>query len=189
MLCDNYSVQQKHLSLFYVDFIDFLLVIFIFSLRKNQTVRFRSLTTHKSIISRLISTIISKLDISFGLRVNTSATVVPGAPPVNVLGEAVSPTAIQVKWDPPPANRSNGNIIYYKVQFVEADRSDSEASITKVTNTSFVLDELKRWTTYRIWVLAGTSIGDGPPSYPINVQTHEDGTFSFIKRLYRNESI
>lgn len=96
------------------------------------------------------------------------------------MGEAVSPTAIQVKWDPPPANRSNGNIIYYKVQFVEADRSDSEASITKVNTTSFVLDELKRWTTYRIWVLAGTSIGDGPTSYPITVQTHEDGTFSFI---------
>jgi receptor-type tyrosine-protein phosphatase F len=40
--------------------------------------------------------------------------------------------------------------------------------------TRFVLDELKRWTTYRIWVLAGTSVGDGPSSFPITVRTHED---------------
>ncbi|XP_060521097.1 tyrosine-protein phosphatase Lar isoform X3 [Cylas formicarius] len=99
---------------------------------------------------------------------------VPGAPPSNVQGEAVSPTAIKVWWDPPPANRSNGNIIYYKLHFVEADRSDSEATINKLNSTSFVLDELKRWTTYRIWVLAGTSVGDGPASYPITVRTHED---------------
>ncbi|XP_057663136.1 tyrosine-protein phosphatase Lar isoform X3 [Diorhabda carinulata] len=99
---------------------------------------------------------------------------VPGAPPTNVIGEAVSPTAIKVTWDPPPANRTNGNIIYYKLQFVESDRSDSEANVIKFNGTTFVLDELKRWTTYRIWVLAGTSVGDGPSSYPITVRTHED---------------
>ncbi|KAJ8968142.1 hypothetical protein NQ314_002444 [Rhamnusium bicolor] len=112
--------------------------------------------------------------------VNANAAVVPGAPPSNVIGEAVSPTAIRVTWDPPPANRSNGNIIYYKLQFVEADRSDSEASEIKYNGTSLTLDELKRWTTYRIRVLAGTSVGDGPSSYPITIRTHEDGTFSLI---------
>lgn len=73
--------------------------------------------------------------------------------------------------------RSNGHIVYYKLQFVENGRSDSEASVVTLKNqTSFVLDELKKWTEYRIWVLAGTSIGDGPPSYPITIRTHEDGT-------------
>lgn len=60
---------------------------------------------------------------------------------------------------------------------MEAGRSDSEASVIKLNSTSFLLDELKRWTEYRIWVLAGTSVGDGPSSYPITVRTHEDGTF------------
>ncbi|XP_049808964.1 tyrosine-protein phosphatase Lar [Schistocerca nitens] len=100
---------------------------------------------------------------------------VPGAPPQNVRGEAVGPTSIRVTWDPPPADRSNGRIVYYKLQAVEAGRSDSEAHvITLQDNTSFTLDELKRWTEYRIWVLAGTSVGDGPSSYPITVRTHED---------------
>ncbi|XP_024084878.1 tyrosine-protein phosphatase Lar isoform X3 [Cimex lectularius] len=99
---------------------------------------------------------------------------VPGAPPQNVSGEAVGPTSIRVSWKPPPADRSNGRIIYYKLQFVESGRSDSEGTITKLNQTSILLDELKRWTEYRIWVLAGTSVGDGPPSYPITVRTHED---------------
>lgn len=112
------------------------------------------------------------------LSYNANATVVPGAPPSNVSGEAVSPTAIKVSWEPPSAERSTGNIIYYKLQVVEAGRSDSEATVIKIINgTSFVIDELKRWTEYRIWVLAGTSVGDGPASYPITVRTHEDGTF------------
>ncbi|KAK9502630.1 hypothetical protein O3M35_011363 [Rhynocoris fuscipes] len=101
---------------------------------------------------------------------------VPGAPPQNVTGEAVGPTSIRVSWQPPPAESSNGRIIYYKLHCVESGRSDSEASVTKLNTTSITLDELKRWTEYRIWVLAGTSVGDGPPSYPIVVRTLEDGT-------------
>lgn len=91
-------------------------------------------------------------------------------------GVAEGPTSIRVSWEPPPADRSNGRIVYYKLQVVEAGRSDSEAVVTVLNGTSFLLDELKRWTEYRIWVLAGTSVGDGPPSYPITVRTHEDGT-------------
>uniref|UniRef100_A0A8D8LUZ9 protein-tyrosine-phosphatase n=1 Tax=Cacopsylla melanoneura TaxID=428564 RepID=A0A8D8LUZ9_9HEMI len=100
---------------------------------------------------------------------------VPGAPPQNVSCEPVSSTSIRISWEPPPVERSNGHIVYYKLQFVENGRSDSEASVVTLKNqTSFVLDELKKWTEYRIWVLAGTSIGDGPPSYPITIRTHED---------------
>ncbi|XP_063235458.1 tyrosine-protein phosphatase Lar isoform X2 [Bacillus rossius redtenbacheri] len=99
---------------------------------------------------------------------------VPGAPPQNVTGEAVGPTSIRVSWSPPPAERSNGRIVYYKLQVAESGRSDSEALQITLNGTSFVLDELKRWTEYRIWVLAGTSVGDGPSSYPIAVRTHED---------------
>ncbi|XP_033336425.1 tyrosine-protein phosphatase Lar isoform X4 [Megalopta genalis] len=100
---------------------------------------------------------------------------VPGVPPRNVTGRALSPTSILVTWEPPPADESNGRIAYYKLQFVESGRSDTtEATLVKLNNTRFVLDELKKWTEYRIWVSAGTSVGDGPPSYPITVKTHED---------------
>ncbi|XP_037912845.1 tyrosine-protein phosphatase Lar isoform X5 [Hermetia illucens] len=99
---------------------------------------------------------------------------VPGAPPRNISAEATSPTTIALSWLPPPIERSNGRIIYYKVFFVEVGRSDSEATITTLNATSIVLDELKRWTEYKIWVLAGTSVGDGPSSHPITIRTLED---------------
>lgn len=48
------------------------------------------------------------------------------------------------------------------------------------------MDELKRWTEYKIWVLAGTSVGDGPRSHPIIVRTHEDGMYEFEKNEKKN---
>lgn len=103
--------------------------------------------------------------------------LVPVAPPRNVTAEATSATTIALKWEP-PVERSSGRIIYYKVFLVEAGRSDSEATVTTLSNaTIIVLDELKRWTDYKIWVLAGTSVGDGPKSYPLIVRTHEDGMY------------
>lgn len=100
--------------------------------------------------------------------------IVPGAPPRNITAEATSPTTIAISWSP-PVERSNGRIIYYKVFFVESGRLENEASVSTLNNTSIILDELKRWTEYKIWVLAGTSVGDGPRSHPILVKTHEDG--------------
>ena len=48
--------------------------------------------------------------------------------------------------------------------------------IEDVSNASeFVIDELKKWTEYRVWMLAGTIVGDGPSSYPVLVRTGEDG--------------
>lgn len=96
---------------------------------------------------------------------------------MNVTAVPVSPTTIRVSWQPPPADRANGRIAYYKLLYVEAGRSDSEATVIKLNQSSFDLDELRRWTEYRIWVLAGTSVGDGPTSLPVTARTHEDGTF------------
>lgn len=64
-----------------------------------------------------------------------------------------------------------------KVFIVEVGRSDSEATVTTVNTTQLVLDELKRWTEYKIWVLAGTSVGDGPKSFPVKIRTLEDGMY------------
>lgn len=58
---------------------------------------------------------------------------------------------------------------------MENGLSDSEASVTTLNATEIVLDELRRWTDYKIWVLAGTKVGDGPRSFPMVVRTLEDG--------------
>ena len=56
--------------------------------------------------------------------------------------------------------------------------------------SEYVIDELKKWTEYRVWMLAGTIVGDGPISYPTLVRTGEDGTTLFLKLVtYQGRNI
>lgn len=118
-------------------------------------------------------------------------TAVPEAPPQNVHAEAEDSSSIRVTWDPPPLEQQNGHIAYYKLYYVEASRPEPEAvevmlKSPQLSGTEFLLEELKKWTQYRIWLLAGTTVGDGPRSEPITVRTQEDGTRSTaIWRLFR----
>ena len=90
-------------------------------------------------------------------------------------------------WKPPPAGKRNGEIAYYKIFYVPSSvpstREEEEATLVRIEDSEaseFVIDELKKWTEYRVWMLAGTLVGDGPPSYPVLVRTGEDGRFLFI---------
>ena len=106
---------------------------------------------------------------------------VPGAPPQMVKAFPETSTSIRVSWQPPPENKRNGKILYYKIFYVQSTRSDPEATMIEIKKDSlkdyeFTIDELLKYTEYRLWMLAGTSVGDGPTSYPIIVKTDEDGT-------------
>lgn len=118
----------------------------------------------------------------------------PGAPPQNITATATSSSKIKVSWQPPPQDRANGRIMYYKLFFVEEGRLDSDADSIVIWNvTEFELDELKKWTEYKIWILAGTSVGDGPRSIPIKCRTHEDGMYdltrfmNFLKKTFKKK--
>jgi hypothetical protein len=72
---------------------------------------------------------------------------------------------LNVSWSPPPQDRSNGRILYYKISFVEEGRNFDEADTIQVWNvTDLAIEELRPFQKYQISVLAGTSIGDGPSS-------------------------
>lgn len=88
-----------------------------------------------------------------------------------------------VRWQPPPTERRNGRITYYKVFYVESERPENLADSIRLNTTELVIDELRRWTEYKVWVLAGTSVGDGPKSYPVMVQTQEDGKYFTYKKF------
>ena len=109
-----------------------------------------------------------------------SSSSVPGAPPQTINAYPESSTSLRVVWEPPPENKRNGIIAYYKIFYVPKTRSDSEAIVISNINPTareFVIDELMKWANYRIWMLAGTSVGDGPKSSPIDVKTDEDGMY------------
>jgi len=71
--------------------------------------------------------------------------------------------------------------MYYKIYFVENNDQDAltkEVTISNPNTRDYTIDQLKKWTEYKIWVLAGTSVGDGPNTDPIIIRTDEDGTFN-----------
>ncbi|KAF4525355.1 hypothetical protein B566_EDAN007837 [Ephemera danica] len=116
---------------------------------------------------------------------------VPGAPPQDVKAVAEGSRAIRVSWKPPPERQQNGELEYFKVQLVRSSQSDSEASVVLVNgnSSSIVLDKLAQWTEYRVWVLAGTQVGDGPSSFPITTPDIVSLTWSPPPRSERNGQV
>ncbi|XP_045020252.1 protein sidekick-1 isoform X1 [Bubalus bubalis] len=117
---------------------------------------------------------------------------VPTAPPQNVQVEAVNSTTIQFLWNPPPQQFINGINQGYKLL---AWPDDAPAAVTALTIAPDFhgvhhgyITNLKKFTAYFTSVLCFTTPGDGPPSTPQLIWTHEDkpgavGHLSFTEIL------
>lgn len=68
------------------------------------------------------------------------------------------------------------------------DTEATQVTIKDPNARDFLMDQLRKWTDYRIWILAGTSVGDGPATDSIIVRTDEDGTKN-IKLIITAEQI
>ncbi|XP_041360358.1 tyrosine-protein phosphatase Lar-like isoform X2 [Gigantopelta aegis] len=104
---------------------------------------------------------------------------VPEAPPQAVSGRFVDAHRLKVSWKPPRRDKQNGAIQGYQIFYVENDSSDNAFSdakneTVKGDSREHEIKNLRTWTKYKIWVLAFTRVGKGPPSQPIIVQTDED---------------
>ncbi|XP_074246586.1 protein sidekick-1 isoform X4 [Saimiri boliviensis] len=117
---------------------------------------------------------------------------VPTAPPQNVQTEAVNSTTIQFLWNPPPQQFINGINQGYKLLAWPADAPEAVTVVTIAPDFHGVhhghITNLKKFTAYFTSVLCFTTPGDGPPSTPQLVWTHEDkpgavGHLSFTEIL------
>ncbi|XP_051877097.1 protein sidekick-1 [Pristis pectinata] len=101
---------------------------------------------------------------------------VPSAAPGNITAEAVSPTQILVMWGPVPESDQNGLILGYKILYQEKDsESDTQTHLVKGNFThSVVLNGLRKYSQYKIQVLAFTRIGDGVPCFPVLMERTKD---------------
>uniref|UniRef100_A0A2I3HQ10 Fibronectin type-III domain-containing protein n=1 Tax=Nomascus leucogenys TaxID=61853 RepID=A0A2I3HQ10_NOMLE len=124
--------------------------------------------------------------------VNDCPATVPTAPPQNVQTEAVNSTTIQFLWNPPPQQFINGINQGYKLLAWLADAPEAVTVVTIAPDFHGVhhghITNLKKFTAYFTSVLCFTTPGDGPPSTPQLVWTHEDkpgavGHLSFTEIL------
>ncbi|XP_039216202.1 protein sidekick-1 isoform X2 [Crotalus tigris] len=117
---------------------------------------------------------------------------VPTAPPQNVQAEAVNSTTVQFFWNPPPQQFINGINQGYKLLAWPVDAPDAKTAVTIPPDFHGVhrgyITNLKKFTAYYTSILCFTTPGDGPPSPPQLLQTHEDtpgtvGHLSFTEIL------
>ncbi|XP_012587400.1 PREDICTED: protein sidekick-1 isoform X1 [Condylura cristata] len=115
-----------------------------------------------------------------------------GAPPQNVQAEAVNSTTIQFLWKPPPQQFINGINQGYKLLAWPEDAPEVTTVATIAPDFHGVhhgyITNLKKFTAYFTSVLCFTTPGDGPPSTPQLIRTHEDkpgavGHLSFTEIL------
>lgn len=90
--------------------------------------------------------------------------IAPTAPPRYFYVATINRTAVEARWSRPPYENCGGAILGYKL-FVQSTNSGTEWTIDiEAENATYVytVEELQPATSYRLSMLAYTSVGDGP---------------------------
>ena len=95
-------------------------------------------------------------------------------PPQDVQGMPLSSTTISVEWDSPPEEFLYGILRGYRIHYIPMDGTNTPNFEMTGLITSTTLENLSEFTNYSIEVAAVT-IGGGPYSNPIFIQTDPDG--------------
>ncbi|TMS05999.1 Phosphatidylinositol phosphatase PTPRQ [Larimichthys crocea] len=103
---------------------------------------------------------------------------VPGSPPYGVTFESVSPSEVNVTWQPPLV--PNGVITHYSL---ELWNSSHYLNLTSPTNYIHIT-HLRKYAHYRVMVQAHTRVGPGNySSEPLNITTLEDVPSDSVRNL------
>ncbi|KAG1702048.1 Tyrosine-protein phosphatase Lar [Nymphon striatum] len=87
---------------------------------------------------------------------------------------------LSLRGKPPIEEKRHGVITYYKLRYSRVSKGklgQKHEFTASADKRSYIIDNLQSWTEYKVWMLAGTAIGDGPPSVPILVKTFEHGVW------------
>ena len=105
--------------------------------------------------------------------------IVPDGPPVSFKGNATSSTSAYLTWNPPSYEDQNGVIIEYVINVTVQEMREY---FQLTSNTSFLeVTSLKPYQTYVCMIAAATSVGLGPFSESVTVDTPQDGKIVSLK--------
>ena len=103
--------------------------------------------------------------------------------PPSVTVHAVNSHTILVTWQSIPVEKVNGILEGYKVLYTDVD-SNVPFEKLELNGLQTQLTKLKKFTMYKICVLAFTNAGDGVPSECLYKRTDEDGKFFKFLSLF-----
>ena len=107
-------------------------------------------------------------------------------PPHSLRAQSFSHNTMMIYWKPPDNVNSIQNVSGYYIFYRELDGplgSWYAAGVPNLTMDSFLLRDLKAYTTYRIRMTLAVKTGNGPGSEEVVNKTIEGGTrFLFYKK-------
>uniref|UniRef100_A0A8C9ZLL9 DCC netrin 1 receptor n=1 Tax=Sander lucioperca TaxID=283035 RepID=A0A8C9ZLL9_SANLU len=105
------------------------------------------------------------------LRITTKPDLQVPSRVESVQAEALSPTSVQVSWDPP--SQPNGPVLGYRLLWTESP-SGKEQSV-EVNGLNYKMEGLNKFTEYTVRVLAINRYGPGAAVDSVSVTTQSDG--------------
>ena len=116
----------------------------------------------------------------FFLSLLTPYSVVPSAPPSDILVIPKDSRSVSLSWNAPPAAGRNGELTGYTIKVKNHNGDEAQPPLTTDnTCTSKEVDGLKPNTDYIFEVSAMTAAGSGPPK-SINKRTAEGGKIAYF---------
>lgn len=115
------------------------------------------------------------LDFGLLLLFNIIFHTAPSSPPQNVSSTAADSTSVQLTWIPPESSGQNGIIQHYLISVTETETT-RQFQLTS-SSTSATVTSLHPYYTYT-FSIAAVTVGQGPHSEEISVQTLEDGGYN-----------
>ena len=119
----------------------------------------------------------------------TSCLTAPSSPPLNVTAMAVNATAIRVSWETPPIMHHNAPLTGFRVEYRSTipllSSTMKQIEVASPEQLYAMVFGLTPYTTYSVKVVVVNSVGSGPYSREVSVQTLKSGKrCGFMKCTY-----
>ncbi len=91
----------------------------------------------------------------------------------NIEAQPVSATEVRLSWNPPEADRQNGDLLGYKIFYAPMNTKpeNQEIEVVSASHNSHSLIFLDMYTSYNISILAFNPAGEGPRSNAVSAKT------------------
>ena len=73
-------------------------------------------------------------------------------------------TSVLLKWKPVPRAYQNGIIRSYTIHFRDVEKKENGSVTVKAPAVNATVNGLRQKAEYLFWIVAATSVGDGPSS-------------------------
>ena len=104
----------------------------------------------------------------------------PSEPPKITSLTVLNSTSVLLKWEPVPRASQNGIIRRYTIHFRDVEKNDSVTVKAPAVNAT--VNGLRQKAEYLFWIVAATSVGDGPSSVSKTATTKGKGHYTATLR-------